>query len=211
MDKLIQQMRQDLFSSVQSVINVLLVFVSLVVAFGILSSSNAAVWQAFLPTLLLGLSYGVMSLSLDQLFREDWEDGTLEWRMSEGMSLEVYVFAKIITHWIRLSLPLTGIVGVISGFSSFPLLVGVATSTLVLTFLGAITSALCLTAKVHTSFLLPLLTLPIGIPMIIVSMAAISDLTTAFHSYFILQGGLLLMAAALSLTAAPFALKVALR
>ena len=211
MNKLIQQMRQDLFSSAQYVIHVLIVFLSLVVAFGILSSSRPALWQAFLPTLLLGLSYGVMSLSLDQLFREDWEDGTLEWRISEGMSLEIYVFAKIMTHWLRLSLPLTGIVGIISGFSSFPLLIGVATSTLFLTFLGAIGSALCLTVKAHTSFLLPLLTLPIGIPMIIVSMGAISDPTATTLSYIALQGGLSLMAIALSMIAAPFALKLALR
>ena len=211
MGKLIKQMSQDLFSSAPSVVHILLVFLSLVLAFGVLSSSHPALWHAFLPTLLLGLSYGVMSLSHDQLFREDWEDGTLEWRMSEGMILEAYVFAKIITHWIRLGLPLTAIVGVISGFSSIPLIMGIATSTLVLTFLGAIGSALCLTAKAHTTFLLPLVTLPIGIPMIIVSMASISHPTTAFLSYLSLQGGLLLMAAALSLTAVRFALKLALR
>ena len=137
MDSLIPQIRQNLCHNPQSGMHVLLVFISLVVAFGVLSSNHPVVWQAFLPTLLMGLSYGVISLSLDQLFREDWEDGTLEWRMSEGQSLETYVLAKILSHWIRLGLSLTGIIGVISGFVSLPLLLGVAATTLALTLLGA--------------------------------------------------------------------------
>ena len=211
MDSLTSQIRQNLSHNPQSVVHVLLVFISLVVAFGVLSSNHPSLWQAFLPTLLLGLSYGVISLSLDQLFREDWEDGTLEWRMSDGQSLEIYVLAKILTHWIRLGIPLTGIIGVISGFVSLPLLLGVAATTLTLTLLGAIGSALCLTAKGNTSILLSLLTLPFGVPMIIVSMAAVSDPTAALSSYLMLQGGLLMIAVALCLMACPYALKLTLR
>jgi heme exporter protein B len=189
----------------------LLAFISLIVAFGVLSSNHPALWEEFLPTLSMGLSFGIISLSLDQLFREDWEDGTLEWWMSEGKSLETYVLGKILTHWIRLGVPLTGIIGVISGFTSLPLLLGVAATTFTLTLLGAISSALCLNSRTNMSILLPLLTLPLGIPMMIVSMAAISEPTAAPSSYFALQGGLLLMAAALSLMACPVALRLVLR
>jgi len=181
------------------------------VAFGILSSHHPALWQLFLPTLLMGLSYAATSLSLDQLFREDWEDGTLEWWVSEGKSLEIYVLAKMITHWIRFGIPLTGIVGVISGFASFPLLASIALTTLTLIALGAIGSALCLNAQASAAVLLPLLTLPLWIPMMVVSMVAITGPTASVSSYFALQGGLFLMAFALSLVACPFALKLALR
>ena len=211
MASLFLQMRQDLCHTPQSVAHVLLVFLSLIVAFGLLSSNHPTLWQAFLPTLLMGLSYGMISLSLDQLFREDWEDGTLEWRVSEETSLETYVLGKILTHWIRLGIPLTGIIGVISGFGSPALLLGVAATTLTLTLLGAIGSALCLNTKVNASILLPLLTLPLGIPMMVVSMATISDPTATLSSYLALQGGLLLMACALSLMVCPFALRLALR
>lgn len=211
MGSLLCQVRQDLCHSPQSVLHVLLAFISLIVAFGVLSSNHPSLWEEFLPTLLMGLSFGVVSLSLEQLFHEDWEDGTLEWWMSEGKSLETYVSGKILVHWIRLGIPLIGIIGMISGFASLPLLLGVATTTFTLTLLGAISSALCLSSRANMSILLPLLTLPLGIPMMIVSMAAINDPTATLSSYFALQGGLLLMAAALSLMACPIALRLALR
>lgn len=193
----------------QSIVQVLLVFLSLMIAFGLLSSNYPQLWQAFLPILMMGLSYGVVSLSLDQLFRDDWEDGTLEWWVSEGQSLEIYVAIKILIHWLHLGIPLTGIVGIISGFSSFSLLLGIAMTTLSLIFLGSIGSALCLGAKTSAATLLPLLTLPIGIPMMIVSMAGVTD--PGFTSYLALQGGLLLISCALSFVACPFALRLVLR
>jgi heme exporter protein B len=210
MVRVLNQIRQELWHTPRSVMHILLVFLSLMVVFGVLSSNHPALWQAFLPTLLMGLGYGVMSLSLDPLFREDWEDGTLEWWIGEGRPLETYVLAKIMTHWFRLGIPLTGIIGVISGFASLPLLIGVTLTTLTLTFLGAIGSALCLNTKPNTSILLPLLTLPLGIPIMIVSMAAVNN-PVNWLSYLALQSGLFFMACALSLMACPFALKLALR
>jgi heme exporter protein B len=211
MGSLFLQIHQELKGGFQSVTHVLLVFISLFVAFGLLASNHPAMWEAFLPTLLMGLSYAVVSLSLDQLFREDWEDGTLEWFISEGKSLESYVLAKILMYWVRLGLPLTALIGVMTGFSSFPLLLGVALTTLSIILLGAIGSALCLKAKAYTAILLPLLILPLGIPMMIVSMAAVTDSTAALSSYLALQAGLLFIAFSVSLIACPYALKLSLR
>ncbi|MBX9804386.1 MAG: heme exporter protein CcmB [Alphaproteobacteria bacterium] len=211
MNNIGRQIYEELKLTPQAVAHVLLVFLSLIVAFGVLSSNHPSMWQTFLPTLLMGLSYGVISLSLDQLFREDWEDGTLEWRMSQNTYLEGYVFVKILAHWIRLGLPLTMIVGLITSFGSLPLVLGVGMTTLSLTFLGAIASALCLNCKSSCSILLPLLTLPLGIPMMIVSMAAVADPTAGMTSYFAIQCGLSFMSVALSLIACPFALRLTLR
>jgi heme exporter protein B len=211
MDSVRLQIFEELKHVPRSVSHVLLVFISLMVAFGVLSSNHPSLWQAFLPTLLMGLSYAVISLSLDQLFREDWQDGTLEWRMSEGQSLERYVLIKILAHWVRLGFPVSGIVGVATGFASFSLIFGVTVTTLTLIFSGSIASALCLNAKANSSILLPFLTLPLGVPIMVASMAAITHPATAFSSYLALQGGLFLMACALSLIACPFALRLALR
>lgn len=211
MGNLSTQIYAELKGTSPSAFHVLLVFLSLVIAFGILSSNHPNLWGAFLPTLLMGLSYGVISLSLDGLFREDWNDGTIEWWVSEGKSLEAYAVIKILSHWIRLGIPLAGIAGVITGFTSFSLIFGVAATTLTLIFLGAIASALCLNTKANNLILLPLLTLPLGIPMMIVSMATVADSTAGVSSYLMLQGGLFFMSAALSLLACPFALRLALR
>ena len=211
MGNLSTQIYAELKGTSPSAFHVLLVFLSLVIAFGILSSNHPNLWGAFLPTLLMGLSYGVISLSLDGLFREDWNDGTIEWWVSEGKSLEVYAVIKILSHWIRLGIPLAGIAGVITGFKSFSLVFGVAATTLIVILLGAIASALSLTLKASSSVLLPLLTLPLGIPMMIVSMATVADPTAGVSSYLMLQGGLFFMSAALSLLACPFALRLALR
>jgi heme exporter protein B len=211
MGNLSTQIYAELEGGASSAFHALLVFLSLVVAFGILSSNHPNLWGAFLPTLLMGLSYGVISLSLDGLFREDWADGTIEWRVSEGRSLEAYGLVKILAHWIRLGIPLAGIVGVITGFTSFSLVFGIAVTTLTLIFLGAIASALCLNTKANSLILLPLLILPFGIPMMIVSMAGAADPSAGVSSYLALQGGLFFMSAALSLVACPFALRLALR
>jgi heme exporter protein B len=203
-------LRQDLSRISQAVTYILLVFLSLVITFGVISSPRPDLWQAFLPLLLMGLSYGIMSLSLDSLFREDWEDGTLEWIMSKRESLEIYVLTKILTHWLHLGIPLTVIVGVVSGFSSASLMSGVALTTLSLTLLGATGSALCLMTK-NGSFLLPLLTLPLSLPMMIISMGAAMTATNDVTYYMMLQVGLLCMAFAISLIACPFALRLSLR
>lgn len=189
----------------------LLVFLSLVVAFGLLTANQPPLWEAFLPILLLGLSYAVSTLSLHSLFREDWEDGTLEWLISEGSSLETYTFGKIFTHWMCIGIPLTALVGLISGFSCLPLIFGVAVTSLTVVFLGAIGSALCLTTSSQNVILLPLLILPLGIPMMLVSMGSIMDATANMASYVYLQIGLFLIAGALSLIACPFALRLSLR
>lgn len=211
MNSLGSQIYEELKRGYSSAFHVLLVFLSLVVAFGVLSSNYGNLWHAFLPTLLMGLSYGVISLSLDGLFWEDWDDGTIEWWVSEGKSLEAYGLVKILTHWIRLGLPLAGICGVITGFQSLSLVFGIAMTTLTLIFLGAIASALCLNTKANSSILLPLLILPLGMPMMIVSMAAVADSADIASSYLTLQGGLFFMSVALSLIACPFALRLALR
>ncbi|MBM3468672.1 MAG: hypothetical protein FJX71_04495 [Alphaproteobacteria bacterium] len=209
----IRQIRQDLYRTPQSILQVLFVFLNLMIAFGLLSSNHPDLWQAFLPILLIGLSCGIVSLSLDQLFREDWEDGSIEWLMSEGKSIEIYILARIITHWLRLGIPLVLFVGLISGFASYLLLFGVATATLTLMLLGAVGSALCLNTSANNAILLPLLTLPLGIPIMIVSMGSLinTSVSGGAFPYFLLQGGLLLIACALSLVACPFALRLSLR
>lgn len=211
MGNLFFQFRTYLMQPLHNAISLMLVFGSLVVAFGILTTHHPDLWNNFLPILMMGLSYGMISLSLDQLFREDWEDGTLEWRMSESQSIEKYIFIKILMHWVRISGPIILLIGLITAFSSLQLLIAIAMTTLCLTLLGAIGSAVCLTAKSNTSYILPIITLPLGIPMMLVGMAAIQDPQAVQSSYNLLQAGLLLISVAISFAACPFALKLALR
>jgi heme exporter protein B len=211
MGKMFYQFKASLLQPLHSVISLVLIFGSLVIVFGILTTYKPDVWIQFLPILLLGLSYAMISLSLDQLFREDLEDGTLEWRMSESQSLETYIFIKILTHWTRITGPIIILIGIVTGFSSQELLIAIATTTLCLTLVGAIGSALCLAAKSNASFILPIIIFPLGIPMMLVGMSAIQDPQAVQSSYHPLQAGLLLTSAAVSFAACPFALRLALR
>jgi len=195
----------------QSTIHLLLVFTSLLIAFGLLSSHQSSLWQAFLPILSMGLSYGMMTLSLDQLFREDCKDGTLEWIMSTHKPLEHYVGMKILTHWARLGIPVVGLVGLVSGFSSLALLWSIGITTLTLTLLGAMSSALCLNIKTQGALLPPLLTLPLGIPMMVASMVVTIDSHGVIFPYLTIQAGLFLMACALSFMVCPFALRLSVK
>ena len=66
------------------------------------------------PQLLSNIAPGVIwiaallasVLSLDSLFRSDFEDGTLEQMLLSGQSLALIALARIVAHWLVAGLPI---------------------------------------------------------------------------------------------------------
>lgn len=170
-------------------------------------------WQ-IAPGLVWVAAVLAVLLSLDSLFREDFEDGSLEqWALSpHGMLLPV--LAKVLAHWLLSGLALcvlAPVLGLMLGLpaSSLPvLMVTLALGTPVLTLLGAIGAALTVGLR-RGGLLLAVLVLPLYIPVLILGSGALRAALQGLP----VAGFVLWLAslAALTLTLAPWAIVAGLR
>ena len=153
-------------------------------------------------------------LSLDGIFRSDFEDGTLEQMLLAPAPMSLLVLAKIIAHWLSTGLPLIAaspLLGILMNLDSFSiaiLVVTIALSTPVFSLVGAFGASLVVIQK-KAGVLLSLLTLPLCIPVLIYSVSAV----IAAAAELPVTGHISLLCAFLvfSLTVAPFATAGSLR
>lgn len=153
-------------------------------------------------------------LSLDALFRGDYEDGSIELWVSSGHPLALVALAKVTAHWLLAGLPIVLLSPLLALWMNLPAAGGgVLAATLVLgtpvlSGIGAIGSALTVSTR-RGGQLLSLLVFPLYVPVLILATGAVD---AAIHglSY---NGQLGLMAAGLvaTLTLAPFAVAAALK
>ncbi|NBU24842.1 MAG: heme exporter protein CcmB [Gammaproteobacteria bacterium] len=153
-------------------------------------------------------------LSLESLFREDAQDGTLEQMLLSGQPLAALALAKTAAHWLLTGLPLTlmaPVLGIALGVpgSAMPgILSSLALGTVTLSLVGAVGAALTLGVR-RGGVLLGLLTLPLTVPTLVFGARA-TELAIAGEG---LSGALYLLAAlaVLAVTLAPLAVAAALR
>lgn len=165
----------------------------------------AAVWIAALLAVVLGL---------ERLFRDDFNEGVLEQLLLAPHPLPLLVLAKLVGHLLVCGLPLvllTPLAGVLFAVATpvvetltLTLLLGLPT----LMLMGAIGAALTLTMA-RGSLLLSLLVVPLYIPVLIFSAAAVDAATMGASA----AGPLALLAAGAvaALTLAPLATTAALK
>lgn len=174
------------------------------------------------PNILARIAAGVIwvaallasLLSLERLFQNDYEDGSLELLSLSPLPLEAVVLAKVLAHWLVTGVPLIVAAPILAlllnmetgGFGVLVLTLAVGTP--ILSLIGAIGAGLTLGAR-RGGVLLSLLILPLYIPVLIFGAGAIDAAVTGLtpRPHLLLLGGIL--AAALPL--APFAGAAALR
>ena len=174
------------------------------------------------PELLKAVGQGVIwvaavlasLLSLESVFRSDFEDGSLEQFLLSAHPVTILVLAKVLAHWLVTGLPLLivapllGVLLDLPGESIQVLMLTLALGTPVLSLIGAI--GVSLTVAVNRGgVLLSLIVLPVYIPILIFGANAV-DVAMSDMS---VRGQLLFLAAvlALSISLAPLAIAVALR
>ena len=153
-------------------------------------------------------------LSMDRLFQQDYEDGSLDLLVLSPLALELLVLAKTLAHWMSTGLPLiivSPLLGVLMNVSSAgyaTMILSLALGTPILSLVGAIGAALSLGAR-RGGVLISLLILPLLIPVIVFGFSAVetalTDLPT--RSELMILGAMLLVALAL----VPYATAAALR
>ncbi len=153
-------------------------------------------------------------LSLDSLFRSDYEDGSLEQLILTPQPLFLIVLAKILSHWLVTGVPLlilSPVLGVMMHLEFETIKVLMLTlllGTPVLSLIGAIGAALTVGLK-SGGVLISLLILPLYIPILIFGTGTVQAATNLLpiDGYIALMGAIL----ALSLTLSPIAAAAALR
>lgn len=171
----------------------------------LISIAGGAIWVAALFSSLL---------SLDRLFRSDFEDGSLEQLALSGISLETIVLSKCFAHWLTNGLPiviLSPILALIIGLDfsywwilCLTLLIGTPSLTLI----GATPAALsCAIGK--GGVLTALIILPLMLPVLILGSGAITAEISGLGGF----GHIYALTAILplSLLAVPFLASKALR
>ncbi len=153
-------------------------------------------------------------LALEQLFRDDAQDGTLEQLAVSGAPLAWLLLAKTAVHWLLTGLPLVVVAPVVAGAQGAPyatipaLLAPLALGSVTLSLIGAVGAALTLGLR-RGGVLLGLLTLPLTVPVMIFGARA-TQLAIAGQP-FVGPMYLLGAVAALAIALAPLAVAAAVR
>ena len=194
--------------------NPLLFFVIVVTLFPMGITPEARILETIAPGVIWVAALLAAMLSLDTLFRSDFEDGALEQILLSPHPAAVLVLAKVLAHWLVtglpliLAAPLLGVLLALPGDAMWVLVATLALGTPVLSLVGAIGTALTVGLR-RGGVLLSLLVLPLYIPVLIFGSNAVGTaadgLPVIGQLYFL--GALLVLA----LTLAPLAIGAALR
>jgi len=177
------------------------------------------------PQLLARIAPGVIwvaallaaQLSLDRLFQADHEDGTLDLLAQTPLPLTLVVVAKVLAHWLGTGLPLALMAPLLAillqmDMSVLPiLLLALLLGTPSLSLIGAIGAALTLGAR-RGAVLVPLLTLPLLVPVLIFGVGAVEAAAFGLspRPHLLLLGAFLAGSAVLAPLAGAGAVKLAL-
>ncbi|SFC22759.1 heme exporter protein CcmB [Pseudoalteromonas denitrificans] len=163
------------------------------------------IWVAALLSTMLGL---------DKIFRDDYQDGSLEQLLVSPYPTSLIVIAKVTAHWSITGLPLvllSPMFGLLLNLDSNAMQAAIITlliGTPLLSLIGAIGAGLTVGLQ-KGGILLSLLVLPLYIPVLIFATSAID--TSAMSLDYTGQLAILGAMLAIALVMAPFAVSSALK
>ena len=210
-------LKRDLLIAVKrrnDIVNPFVFFVIVVSLFPIGISPESAVLRQIAPGVVWIAALLASMLSMDSLYRADFEDGSLEQLLLNPNSLYLLVFAKNIAHWTVSGLPVIVVSPLLAYMLSLPaagypaLIVTLLLGTPVISLLGSI--AVALTVGLGSrGLILAVIVLPMSVPVLIFGTLAVQNSLVGSSplGYLALLGAML--AAAISL--APVATAAALR
>jgi heme exporter protein B len=209
--------RRDLMLAVRhraEMANPILFFVLVTSLFPLGIGANPALLQAVAPGVIWVAALLAALLSIENVFRSDFEDGSLEQYLLSSHPLSVLVLAKITAHWLVTGLPLlliSPLLGILMGLPIDAikiLFITLLLGTPVLSLIGAVGVALTVDLR-KGGMILSLLVLPLYVPVLIFASSAVDTAATGLPvtAHLSLIAALLLLALSLS----PFATAAALR
>ncbi len=213
----ISLLRRDLMLTYRNraqMLNPLLFFVIVVSLFPLGLDPQPELLRTIAPGVIWVAALLASMLSLENMFRSDFDDGSLEQLLLTPHPLPLLVLAKILAHWLVSGLPLIllapvlGMLLNLDNSSMLPLLATLALGTPILSLIGSIGVALTVGLR-GGGVLLSLLILPLYIPVLIFAANAVGNAGAGMDitGQLAFLGSLL----ALGLALAPLATAAALR
>ncbi len=153
-------------------------------------------------------------ITLENIFKDDYQDGSLDVYVLSGMSLPLATLSKAAAHWLTTGVPVILFAPVIGVLLHLPsqsyavLMLSLALATPIFSLLGTLGSALIMNIK-NGGMLLSVLIMPLLAPVLIFGAGAVLESTLGNSAFGHLM--LLLGCTVLSVTLAPLAAAAAVK
>jgi heme exporter protein B len=196
------------------IFNPLLFFILIVTLFPLGIGPEPKVLTRIAPGIIWVAALLASMLSLERLFKADYNDGSLEQMLLSPQPLPILVLAKVFAHWLLTGVPLilvSPLLAVLLQLESNSYMALIATLSLgtpVLSLMGAIGVALTVGLR-KGGVLLSLLILPLYIPVLIFATSAMdaAGMNLPYDGHLAIIGAMLVAA----LVLAPIAIGASLR
>lgn len=195
-------------------INPLLFFLLVVTLFPLGIGPEPAQLAEFAPGILWIVALLASLMAAEGMFRQDYEDGSLEQLLLAPQPLYLASLTYTAAHWLVTGLPLTLLSPLFATMLQLPvaalpvLMLSMLLGTAVLSLVGSIGAALTVSLK-RGGMLISLIIVPLYIPVLIFAAGAVRFAAEGFDAspQLLLLAGMLSLAVAL----APFAISAGLR
>lgn len=205
--RLMWQKRSD---AIQPMLFALMVCVMFPLALGseqnrLAQSAGAIIWVAHLLASLL---------VLDNLYRSDFEDGSLEQLLLAPVPLPLVIASKVAVHWLTTALPVLLITPLLAQLLFLPeqvlpvLMLSLLLGSLLMSLIGAMVAALTLGIQ-RSGMILALMALPMYVPILVFGAGSVWQASQGLPwlgAIWLMCAGLVLL-----LVVAPWAAATALR
>ena len=169
--KLLYRRRQEL-------VNPLIFFLMVCTPFPLAVSPDSEQLSVIAPGVIWVAAMLASLLSLDAIFRHDFDDGTLEQMLFSGQPLYLLILVKVVCYWLMSGLPLVVISPLLATMLFLPveavpvLMMSLLLGTPILCLVGAIGAALTVSLK-KGGVVISLLVLPLFMPVLIFGSSAV--------------------------------------
>lgn len=202
------------FRHKSDMLNPLVFFLIAITMIPLALGPEKAVLMRIAPGIIWVMALLATLLSLDSLFRTDFDDGSLEQLLISPYPLSLNVVAKVIVHWLATGLPLTLMAPLLGVMLSLPvaafgaLIWSLLLGTAVMSLIGSVGAALTVSLR-KGGVLISLIVMPLYIPILIFGASAVQ--TAALGQAYNMQLAILGAGLAIALVFAPLAAAGALR
>ena len=119
-------------------------------------------------------------LNLETIFKDDYDDGTLDMFVVNDKYIELDIIAKVLSHWILSNLPvviIAPLLCIVLGLdteTSYVLFITLVVGTPTMSLVGSIAAALTISLK-KNKILISIVVLPMYIPILIFGTSAVNN------------------------------------
>jgi len=167
-------------SGYESLFPIIYLFIIMVFFNISLSYVEKIVMQELIPIMIWISCLLICVFNIENIFKDDYEDGTLEIFLIDHQNLEVTILAKVLSHWLISNIPIiltAPIIALVLGVDSqttFILFISLIIGTPTLSLIGSIAAALTVSLK-KNKILVSIIVLPLYVPILIFGTSAVNN------------------------------------